>query len=102
MILTVVNMQRVGGIDEALLLCGFCFSSQLFCPAVLAAAAEAVPREGVGQKDLSVSSYLVLSFQIDFPYEETEPNQEPCKNCAGGLGQPTAAAELQAALPWEH
>lgn len=68
MILTVVNMQRLGGIDEALLLHGFCFSSQLFCPVVLAAAAEAVPTEGVGQKGLSVSSYLLLSIQTDFPY----------------------------------
>jgi len=66
--LTVVNMQRLGGIDEALLLCSFCFSSQLFSPAVLAAAAEAVPKEGEGHKGLSVSSYLVLPIQTDFPY----------------------------------
>lgn len=68
MILTVVNMQRLGGIDEALLLRVFCFSSQLFCPAVLAAAAEAVPTGGVRQKGLSISSYLVLSIQTDSPY----------------------------------
>lgn len=53
MILTVVNMQGLRG-DEFLLLCGFCFSSQLFHPAVLAAAAEAVPAEGVEQKGLSI------------------------------------------------
>lgn len=67
MTLTVVNMQRLRWTDEALLLCGFCFSSQLFGPAVLAAAAEAVPT-GAGQKALSVSSYLLLPIQTDFPY----------------------------------
>lgn len=65
--LTVVNMQGLGEVAEALLLCGFCFSTQLFCPADLAAAAEVVPMGGTGQKSLSVNRCLVLSIQTDLP-----------------------------------
>lgn len=65
--LTVVNMPGLGEVAEALLLCGFCFSTQLFCPADLAAAAEVVPMGGTGQRSLSVNRYLVLFIQTDFP-----------------------------------
>lgn len=78
------------------MLCGFCFSPQLLCPAALAAAAEAVPAGRAGQRSLSVNSYFVLSIQTDLPSRGTEPSQEYCKTCAGGLGQLVAAEKKNA------
>lgn len=59
-------MCRGWGDAEASLLCSSCLSRQLFCPAALAAAAEAVPA-AVGHKGLSLSRFLVpsiLSFRL--------------------------------------
>jgi len=62
----------------------------------LAAAAEAVPAGRAGQRSLSVNSYFVLSIQTDLPSRGTEPSQEYCKTCAGGLGQLVAAEKKNA------